>query len=591
MTPAMIDRTCDRSDGIALDERSGWWLIGSVMATPALMADSAELSADDLPQSDQRVWWRCLQQMHVSGITTDVAAVADALEADGVLSDMGGPSQVMYLADHAPYLPDTSHWLQMIRRAAARRRLDAETLTIRRMLADPTVSSEEIAARLAESANILTVNQPSQFRTMTSAELDAADLTTEYLVSDVMARMQSTIIAAAKKSLKTSIAIDLTLSLASRCYFLGKFGIPIAVRVGLMSGESGDATIQETARRIAKSKLWPHLSDYENAVWSFDLPRLGHPQTKRELSQFIRDQALEVLIIDPAYLCLDLGDDAGNLFSVGPKLRELTDIQHETGCTIVIIHHNVKSKGDPFAVPELESIAWSGFQEWARQWILIGRREAYNPEQAGSHKLWLSVGGSAGHSGLWGIDIEEGTRTDPGGRRWEVSIDGASKIVAANISERESTKEQQAQAKATRQLEADAAKLLDQYLLRPDGDTEKVFREKARLSGTRGGLANDKLLADGLIVACEITKNGRKYDGYRAAGLTGTDRDSSGTANPVPVGAQSGTTAPIGGSPGPAHRDIDNSLFEGQRDSGPDERARTSVAAGVSVPEGFNSHF
>ena len=109
------------------------------------------------------------------------------------------------------------------------------------------------------------------------------------------------------------------------------------------------------------------------------------------------DNGLKVLIIDPAYLCLDLGDDAGNLFTVGKKLRELTDIGHATGCTIIIIHHNKKSINDPFAIPELESIAWSGFQEWARQWLLIGRRELYNAERAGSHRLWLNVGGSAGH--------------------------------------------------------------------------------------------------------------------------------------------------------------------------------------------------
>ena len=275
---------------------------------------------------------------------------------------------------------------------------------------------------------------------MTSAELDAADLHTEYLVDDVLARHQSTIIAAAKRSLKTNIAIDLTLSMASGCSFLGKFYIPKAVRVALMSGESGDAVIQETARRIARSKHWVNISDYENAVWSFDLPRLGRPETKRDLMKFIGDQALEVLIVDPAYLCLDLGDDARNLFAVGKKLRELTDIQHETGCTIALIHHNRKSINDPFAIPELETISWSGFQEWARPWLLIGRRELYDPERAGSHRLWLNVGGSAGHSGCWAVNIEEGSQRDEGGRRWQVTVQGASSAVAQNIQQNESAK-------------------------------------------------------------------------------------------------------------------------------------------------------
>ena len=562
-----------RSNRITLDERAGWWLIGTIIANPHLMSKAIGLDADDLSQFDMRLWWRALQRIHNEGREPSCLPVAEQLAADGTLEELGGPLEVRYLADNAPYVAHIDEWIPLIQVAAARRRLDSETTRIRQMLADPAVPNAEIAARLVDAGKILDVGRPVQFRTMTSAELDAADLATEYLVDDVLARHQSTIIAAAKKSLKTNIAIDLTLSLASRCPFLGKFYIRNAVRVGLMSGESGNATIQETAKRIARSKLWPNLADYENAVWSFDLPRLGQPQTKRDLMTFVANHALDVLIIDPAYLCLDLGDDAGNLFAVGKKLRELTDVQHETGCTIIIIHHNKKSSGDPFAVPELESIAWSGFQEWARQWLLIGRREAYNPEAAGSHRLWLSAGGSAGHSGLWGLDIEEGSRTDHGGRRWDVMIDGASKVIAENANERESTKEQQARAKAERQLTADAEKLLKEYRKRPQGDTEKYFRERAHLNGARAGAANEKLLTDGLIEPCEVTKNGRAYDGFRlladSSGLTGTHRDSTGTSPACPDGEHGAGLSPYRGSPGPDHRDSTESLFETASEDSP----------------------
>lgn len=407
---------------------------------------------------------------------------------------------------------------------------------------------------------------PQEFKTLTSAELDAADFHTTFLVEEVLARHQSTIIAAAKKSLKTNIAIDLTLSLASRCQFLGKFNVPAAVRVALMSGESGDATIQETARRIARSKSWLNLRDYENAVWSFELPRLGRPETRRDLAKFITDYRLDVLIVDPAYLCLDLSDDAGNLFSVGKKLRELTDIQHETGCTIIIIHHNKKSSGDPFAVPELDSIAWAGFQEWARQWMLIGRRESYNPERSGSHKLWFTVGGSAGHSGLWGLDIEEGCRSDEHGRRWEVSADGASKVIAEKISQKEAAKEQQSTAKKEKTLKADAEKMLKNYRLTPDGETLTFFRAKSRFSGDRASAANDLLLSQGLIEPCTVIKNKREYDGFKlvagAAGLTGAKRDTTGTTFASPDELAEADNYPKGGCPRPTHRDIEDSLVE-----------------------------
>ena len=83
-----------------------------------------------------------------------------------------------------------------------------------------------------------------------------------------------------------------------------------------------------------------------------------------------------------------------------------------------------------FEPAELEDIAWAGFPEWARQWLLLSRRRKYDPEQGGHHELWLNVGGSAGHSGLWGVNIEEGMRQDEGGRRWNVDVLKASQARA-----------------------------------------------------------------------------------------------------------------------------------------------------------------
>ena len=393
----------------------------------------------------------------------------------------------------------------------------------------------EVADTISTVLGTITVDsKPQEFKTMTSAELDAADLRTDYLVEDVLARGQPFIVAAAKKMLKTNSSIDLTLALASGCKFLDKFYVPKSVRVALMSGESGDAVIQETARRIAKSKPWMNLRDYTNAIWSFDLPRLGQPQTKRDLTKFIRDLALDVVVVDPAYLCLDLGDDAGNLFAVGKKLAELTDIMHNTGCTIGIVHHNRKATNDQFAAPELESIAWSGFQEWCRQWILLGRREAYDPEQAGSHKLWLSVGGSAGHSGLWALNIEEGSRKDQGGRRWDVSVETASTVIAATIEAREETKVSRAEEKATARITSDSTKLLKVYQRFPKGDTAKFVRETAGLNPPRFAQANLKLLDDKLIEACRIKKHNRDEDAFRLSSHGGTGGTTAEQSPPVP---------------------------------------------------------
>lgn len=443
---------------------------------------------------------------------------------------------------------------------------------------DPYETLKEIKDQLKRIEATIAVDE---FIVMTSAELDAANLKTEYLIEGVFAKNQPCILAASKKSLKTTIAIEMTLSLASGAKFLNQFYVPRQVRVALMSGESGDAVIQETARRIARSKPWISLGDYENALWSFSLPKIGQPQTRATLKKFIETHKLEVLIIDPAYLCLELGDDAGNLFTVGPKLLELSEIGRETDCTMVIIHHNRKSpKENPFAPPELESIAWSGFQEWARQWILLNRREAYNPEKAGTHKLWLSVGGSAGHSGLWGMDAEEGSIQDPSGRRWEVAVDVASAVISETVEKRETEKEEKARVRQEKQVAKDAERLLREIQKTPAGDTVKAFRERISMSGSRAALAIEKLLEEGKIESCEVPKGNRQWPGLRlsqqAPGPSGTDRDSTGTNSASPDDSPGPGQLPLRGCPESRSSDTREFLFEDAAGNSPD-------AAGVNA--------
>jgi hypothetical protein len=279
--------------------------------------------------------------------------------------------------------------------------------------------SSESDDRLPES----TPRDPDAFafERLTTKEFFAAKYRSDYLLPDLIAKGQPLVLAGAKKNLKTSIMIAAGIALASGTPFLGKFPVPRAVNVGLMSGESGAAVLQETAQRIAKAG---GLTADQLAClhWSFQLPALGNNLHLDALERFIDDEQLEFLCLDPAYLCVPLAADAANLFAVGQYLWPLSTIGQRTGCTVGIAHHTRKNVADPFAPPELEDIAWSGFQEWARQWILLGRRERYDPEQPGRHRLWMNSGGSAGHSSLWALDIFEGSPKDIGGRRWELEL-------------------------------------------------------------------------------------------------------------------------------------------------------------------------
>lgn len=278
----------------------------------------------------------------------------------------------------------------------------------------------------------------------------------EWLVKRVLVKGKPCVIGGPKKSLKTSFVIDLVVSLGGAVRFLDQFDVARPVKTLVISGESGEATIQETMRRVCRSKgIEP--ADLEGFVfWGFKLPQLGDSEEMAAVGEFIRTNGIGCVVIDPLYLCLINGGrriDPANLFDVGPLLKQVCDVCIEAGATPLLVHHFRKNRESPYESPEMEDLAFAGIQEFARQWILLGRRERYEPG-SGEHKLWLSVGGSDGHSGEWAVDVAEGViDEDFRDRDWRLTVSSATEAVGRS-------KEDATRAKVDRL--AETAKLKDQ---------------------------------------------------------------------------------------------------------------------------------
>jgi hypothetical protein len=347
--------------------------------------------------------------------------------------------------------------------------------------------------------------------------LDAATYDLEYLIDGALVSRQPCILAGGKKCLKTSLLIDLGISLAMGGFFLGKLRVNRAARVGIMTGESGLATIQETARRIATAAGY-RLGDIGGLVFSEDLPQFGSVAHQEALRRFIMGDELEVIAVDPAYMCLPDVDHA-NLFQVGEQLGGVARVCQECGALLLLAHHTRKTKIDPFSPPELEDIAWAGFQEFARQWLLVGRRELYQPG-SGEHRLWLSAGGSAGHSALWAVDISEGTRATEGGRYWNVNLMPASEARQQAEARTEAWKTAKRQAKQEQEIEADRKAIVKGIVKLNKPDTMSVIRARSGLgNGQRFNRAWASLLADNTVRQDGMVKkaNGQEYESYRLA--------------------------------------------------------------------------
>lgn len=255
------------------------------------------------------------------------------------------------------------------------------------------------------------------FKTYTDKELCEGDFTIRWLIDGVLVEGQPLIVGGPIKVLKTSIIVDLAISLASGKKFLGRFIVNRTARVMIMSGESGMPVLKETANRVRRSKDIEGWLD--NLHWSEELPQLDDPGSIERLVRTLKRDHIEVLAVDPAYLCFG-GSEHGNIVEQGKKFKIINEACKRAGVQLILAHHFTKSAGRDYKPPQLSDLAQSGFDAYARSWILLKRRSPYKKD--GHHSIWFDVGGSAGHSDLFHLDIDEGKYTDPEGRIWDVEI-------------------------------------------------------------------------------------------------------------------------------------------------------------------------
>jgi hypothetical protein len=411
--------------------------------------------------------------------------------ADDVARDLKGIAQSVKIVN-LPGLPDkgdVSDWLGKGWTTGELTRL-ADQAPEFVPSAPPSDSTQSSRSANSHSNN----EQAERVRTSgawTPAPIDSAtfargDYSHDWLVKALLVTREPAIIFGPSKVLKTSIVIDAAISLATGTPVLGRFDVPHARRVLVISGESGPASLQSIARRVCAAKSIDLASIGEMVEWEFSLPPLSDLEARTKLGDLLAGHRREVVVIDPTYLALLAGgtataEKAANLFHMGPLLGALVDECNRAGSQLLLIHHcNTRiAIGDE---PELSHLAFAGFQQFARQWIGLNRRVAFSHD--GKHELLIVAGGSAGHGGKWVCKVDEGELADDfSGRKWEVVVEPFAGAKAREMEEKAAAKLDKREKKIADEVETVYTAIRDGAVNLPI--TCREIRDRTRLNNSQ----------------------------------------------------------------------------------------------------------
>ena len=430
-------------------------ILGAILRdNDVLPAVSKQLIASDFYFDAHQKIYQALCDLRDEGQPIDLVLLHDKLRKNKQLDDVGA-GYLPELLEAISTAANALHHLDLVREWATLRHVRRIANEMIRDACDPVGPADAVVARAQGKLSELELRcagtqklRAYSPRLFTSEEFFAAEFPREFLVRNVLVKGEPAVLGGVKKTLKSAVGTALAIALDTATPFLGyeRFAVPRRANVMLLNGESGNATVQETAARIARANGIDPRS--LRIVWGADLPQLANVEHLRDLADVIRARHIEVLIVDPAYLCLlsgvpANGAQASNLFDMGPIYLQFARFCLEAGATPILAIHAKKGRGnEPL---DLDDLTFAGVAEFARQWLLLSRRKDY--EGDGLHQLWLNIGGSSGHSFVGHLDINEGVIDEEfGGRTWAAAVESCREAARVEKADRDSAKLEQRQA-------------------------------------------------------------------------------------------------------------------------------------------------
>ncbi len=191
-----------------------------------------------------------------------------------------------------------------------------------------------------------------------------------YLVEQWVVTGSKVLVAGPPKTVKTLLADDLALSVASGKPFLGRFKVNQTGPVIIYQGENNEAVEGDRFKRLKTVKgITEDIPVYYIGNQGL---HLNDSRSVERLSEAIEAIKPIMVIIDPLYASFD-----GNISEqqeVTPVLNQLTAIRDKYNCAVVLVTHTNKGANGPNApkIPDINTFGSQYLLAWYECGMFIG---------------------------------------------------------------------------------------------------------------------------------------------------------------------------------------------------------------------------
>ena len=231
------------------------------------------------------------------------------------------------------------------------------------------VVGQHLEIRLAVDG---TVDPPAATQALPVAhvsELDSGKPTAPWLIERLWTAGGVGILAGQPKSLKTYVALEMAVSVASGSPCLGTFPVSAQGPALVYAAEDSPANLRERLASLAAQRSLS-LQALDLRVITADLIRLDHPQDQERLRETVLLYRPALLVLDP--LVRLHSQDENQSGPMAALLGYLRQLQRSTGVAILVVHHMRKQGSTAATGYNLRGS--SDLYAWVDSYVCLQRR-------------------------------------------------------------------------------------------------------------------------------------------------------------------------------------------------------------------------